>query len=286
VRWLDAATSRLAAAGVPSPRCDAEELAALALHTRRRDLSLPRFRELADAPDGYEALVDSRAQRVPLQHLTGHAAFRYSSVRVGPGVFIPRPETEVMVGWAVEWLCRAGPAPLVVDLFSGSGVIAVSVAAEVPTAKVHAVEISAEAHGWAQRNVANTSVTLHLGDAATALPELNGKVDLVIANPPYIPLGAHIRDPEVTEYDPALALWSGKDGLDAMRVLEAAAARLLRPSGQVAAEHADSQGQVAPAVFTDAGRWREVVDHTDLADRPRFLTATFAGGHSHSGERL
>jgi release factor glutamine methyltransferase len=161
----------------------------------------------------------------------------------------------------------------VVDLCTGSGAIALSVADEVPDAQVHAVELSPDAHRWAARNLAGSGVELRLGDMGEAFGDLDGTVDVVVSNPPYIPLGADIRDPEVAEHDPALALWSGDDGLDAMRVLERAAARLLVPGGLLVAEHADLQGETAPAVFTATGRWHDVADHPDLAGRPRYVTA-------------
>ena len=177
----------------------------------------------------YDALVGRRAAREPLQHLTGRAYFRHVELAVGPGVFVPRPETELLAGWAVE---RAGAldAPVVVDLGTGSGAIAKAVADEVPHARVHAVEMDEAAHGWATANLAGTGVDLRLGDLATAFEELAGTVDVVVSNPPYIPLDAWESVAlEVRDHDPALALWSGADGLDAMRVVEARAALLLGP---------------------------------------------------------
>jgi release factor glutamine methyltransferase len=268
---LAAATARLAAAGVPSPRFDAEELAAHLLGVGRTELV--RHDRLDAA--AYETLINARAQRRPLQHLTGRAYFRHVSLAVGPGVFIPRPETEVMVGQVIEHL-RAGPdRPLVVDLCTGSGAVALSVATEVPGARVHAVEIDPVAHDWAARNLAGSGVELHLADARTALPELAGTVDVVISNPPYIPLQAwESVAVEVRDHDPAPALWGGgADGLDMIRAVETRAAALLRPGGLVAVEHADVQGNSAPAVFRASGSWRAVADHQDLAGRDRYLTA-------------
>ena len=166
---------------------------------------------------------------------------------------------------------------MVVDLCCGSGAIALSLADEVANAEVHAVELDPGAHAWAERNLAQTSVDLRLGDMADAFPELDGRVDVVACNPPYIPLEAWASvAPEARDHDPALALWSGDDGLDAMRVLESSAARLLRPGGWVGAEHADVQGESAAQVFLAAGRWTGVRDHQDLAGRPRFVTARLA----------
>lgn len=273
---LAAATARLREAGVPSPEHDAAELLAFVLGTTRGRLALvdavPR-----PAVTAYDELLARRAAREPLQHLTGVTHFRFVELEVGPGVFVPRPETELLAGWAVEQ-ARALEAPVVVDLCTGSGAIAKAVAHEVPAARVHAVELDAAAHAWAERNLEDTGVDLRLGDMATAFADLAGTVDVLTCNPPYIPLDAwESVAPEARDHDPALALWSGADGLDAMRVLERRAAVLLRPGGLVGAEHADAQGQSGPAVFAAAGRWSEVRDHADLAGRPRYLTARSVG---------
>jgi len=269
------AVRRLTDAGVASPEADAEILLAHVLRTDRGRLVL--VDEVADGDRAtYDALVGRRAAREPLQHLTGRAYFRHVELAVGPGVFVPRPETELLAGWAVE---RAGAldAPVVVDLGTGSGAIAKAVADEVPHARVHAVEMDEAAHGWATTNLAGTGVDLRLGDLGTAFDELAGTVDVVVSNPPYIPLDAWESVAlEVRDHDPALALWSGADGLDAMRVVEARAALLLVPGGVVGVEHADAQGESAPAVFAATGRWADVRDHRDLAGRPRFVTARLA----------
>jgi release factor glutamine methyltransferase len=263
-----AATDVLAAAGVPSPRHDAEALASHVLGVDRGDLV--HHDNLDQA--AYDALVARRAAREPLQHLIGKAPFRNIEVAVGPGVFVPRPETEVTAGAAID---AAGVLddPVVVDLYAGSGAIALAIAEEVPSAVVHAVEAEADAVAWLRRNASGTRVVVHHADVDGCLPELNGSVDVIVANPPYIPLGAVVRDPEVSTHDPAAALWSGEDGLDAIRALERVAARLLRPGGLLVAEHADVQGVAAPAVFGDSTRWSEVADHADLAGRPRYVTA-------------
>jgi release factor glutamine methyltransferase len=266
-------------AGVASPDFDAAELLAHVLSTTRPGLAL-RDEVTPEQSRVYDALVARRAAREPLQHLTGSAAFRHVELAVGPGVFVPRPETELLAGWAVD-AARAvvdeGRDPVVVDLCTGSGAIALSVATEVPAAQVHAVELDASAHGWAERNLAGSGVDLRQGDMADAFPELDGSVDVVVCNPPYIPLEAYESvAPEARDHDPALALFSGSDGLVALRVLERVAARLLRPSGVAGAEHADVQGESAPAVFVSTGRWSDVRDHPDLAGRPRFVTARLA----------
>ncbi|MGZ4610428.1 MAG: peptide chain release factor N(5)-glutamine methyltransferase [Actinomycetes bacterium] len=268
---IAAASTRLESAGVPSPRFDAEALAAHALGIERRDLW--RVTDLGPAAADFASYVDRRAAREPLQHITGQAYFRHLTLAVGPGVFVPRPETELVAEVAIESARRAG-RPRVVDLCTGSAAIALAVLDEVPGAQVHAVEADPAAHRWAARNCAGTTVDLRLGDMATAFDDLDGTVDVVVSNPPYIPVGARIRDAEVATHDPAVALWSGDDGLDAMRVLEQVAFRLLRSGGLVVAEHADLQGSSAPAVFTAAGRWVDVRDHPDLAGRDRYLTAT------------
>ncbi len=264
------AAATLAAAGVPSARHDAEVLAAHSLGVGRRDL----WRHDAVGA-GFAALVIRRAAREPLQHITGVAPFRYLDLLVGPGVFVPRPETEVVVD-AVLARMAGLPRPRVVDLGTGSGAIALAVATEAPASEVLAVEADPGAHVWAARNCAGSAVELRLGDMAEACHDLDGTVDVVVSNPPYIPLGAVVRDPEVVRHDPAVALWSGADGLDAIRVVERVAARLLRAGGSVVVEHADLQGESAPAVFAGAGCWAEVRDHQDLAGRDRFVTAVRA----------
>lgn len=272
---LRSAQETLRRAGVASPEHDAAELLAH-VHgtTRGRLFDLPVVDEAHRTR--FEELVGRRAAREPLQHLTGTAAFRYVDLQVGPGVFVPRPETELLAGWAIE--CAAPlAAPVVVDLCTGSGAIAKALAHEVPHASVHAVELDESAHGWAARNLAGTGVDLRYGDMATAFEDLLGTVDVVVCNPPYIPWEAwETVAVEARDHDPHLALFSGDDGLDAIRVLAARAALLLRPGGVVGAEHADAQGDSAPAVFAATGRWTEVTDHQDLAGRARFVTARLA----------
>jgi release factor glutamine methyltransferase len=257
----------LDAAGVPSPAHDARALAlhVLGLH---KPSELVRVEEFPG--DAYTELVERRAQRVPLQHLVGTVGFRWIELQVGPGVFIPRPETELVAGWVVD---HAPAAPLVVDLCSGSGAIALSVAHEVPAAVVHALELDPLALDWARRNDRDGTVTWHEGPVEGCLPELEGTVDVVVSNPPYVPLGTAV-DRETAEHDPALALWGGEDGLDVIRQVEAAARRLLTPGGLVVVEHDVTHGGAAPQVFRD---WAEVEDHADLTQRPRFLTARWPG---------
>jgi release factor glutamine methyltransferase len=273
---------RLRQSGVPSPDHDAAEIVAHVLGVPRSRLTASAV-ESMDGPARarVEDLVRRRAEREPLQHLTGVAHFRHLELAVGPGVFVPRPETEVMTGWVVDAVrdrAREGRVVRVVDLCTGSGAIALSVATEVSESVVHAVELDERAHAWAARNVAASAaadrVDLRLGDMATALHELDGTVDVVCGNPPYIPMAAYDSvAPEARDHDPALALWSGEDGLDALRVVAATAARLLAPGGVVAIEHAEVQAESAPRVLACDGRWRAVRDHVDLTGRPRFVTA-------------
>ena len=274
-----AATVRLAQAGVASPEHDAAELLAHVLGTTRSALPLADD-VTAEQQERYAALVARRAGREPLQHLLGTAAFRYVELAVGPGVFTPRPETELLAGWAVEQaraVLEEGRVPVVVDLCTGSGAIALSIATEVPAAQVHAVELGEDALLWAERNLAGSGVDLRHGDMRDAFPDLDAQVDVVVCNPPYIPLDAYESvAQEARDHDPHLALFSGDDGLDAMRVLERVAARLLRTGGVVGAEHADVQGEAAPGVFRAAERWADVRDHRDLAGRDRYLTARLA----------
>ncbi len=269
---LRRAAQDLAAAGVASPEHDAAELLAHVLGTTRG--ALPLVDEVDETSlASYDALVARRARREPLQHLTGVAGFRHVDLAVGPGVFVPRPETELLAGWAVE--AAAGLRhPVVVDLCTGSGAIAKAVAHEVPHATVHAVELDEDALVWAARNLQGSGVDLRAGSMATAFDDLAGTVDVVVCNPPYIPLEAwESVAPEARDHDPHLALFSGADGLDAIRVLEQRARVLLRAGGVVGAEHADVQGESAPGVFVAAGGWSDVRDHRDLAGRPRYLTA-------------
>lgn len=272
---LTEAVRRLAEAGVASPEHDAAELLAHVLGTTRGRLPL-----VDEVPPSvvarYTKLIGRRAAREPLQHLTGRAYFRHVELSVGPGVFVPRPETELLAGWAVAQ-ASAMVEPIVVDLATGSGAIALAVADEVPGASVHAVELEPDAHAWAQRNLDGSGVDLRLGDLVTAFDELIGEVDVVTCNPPYIPLDAwESVAPEARDHDPHAALFSGSDGLDAIRLVEQRASALLRPGGVVGVEHADVQGESAPAVFAGAGRWTEIRDQDDLAGRPRFVTARLA----------
>jgi release factor glutamine methyltransferase len=272
------ATARLAAAGIPSPEADAVALAAHAMGTEpaevRRAMVLG-----APEPQGFAELVAEREARVPLQHLTGVAHFRRLTLAVGPGVFVPRPETEVTAGLAIDAASAIGPGALVVDLCTGSGAIALAVKDELPEARVLAVELSDLAHGWAlaNRDRLGLDVDLRLGDATTAFDDLEGEADVVVSNPPYIPVGAVPVDPEVRDHDPAVALYGGSvDGLAIPLAVAARACVLLRPGGVLVMEHADTQGESLPRALRATGEWVEVADHADLSGRPRTTVAVRA----------
>ena len=271
------ASRRLAGAGVGSADVDAVALAAHALGTTPAEVQ--RLMVLgAPEPEGLGDLVEERARRVPLQHLTGRAGFRRLELSVGPGVFVPRPETEVVAGLAIR-ACEGQDAPVVVDLCTGSGAIALSVKDEVPAARVHAVELSGLAVAWASRNRDDLGldVDLRQGDATSAFPELEEAVDVVVSNPPYIPLGAVPLDPEVRDHDPELALYGGSaDGLAIPLAVAARAATLLRDGGVLVMEHADVQGESLPAALRASGCWTDVHDERDLTGRPRATVAVRA----------
>lgn len=272
-----AAVERLRQAGVPSPENDATVLMAHVLGIDRARLPLV-VEVVPEAQARFHDLVTRRTAREPLQHLTGTTGFRRVDLNIGPGAFVPRPETEVLAGWAIACAMEVSE-PVVVDLCTGSGAIARSLVDEVPHARVHAVELDPAAHRWAQVNLLDTEVDLRLGDFATAFDDLIGEVDVIVCNPPYVPLEAwESVAPEARDHDPHLALFSGADGLDAIRILARRAAELLRPGGVVGVEHADIQGKSVPAIFAESGLWIEVRDNPDLAGRPRFTTARRRSG--------
>ncbi|MGC5628381.1 peptide chain release factor N(5)-glutamine methyltransferase [Georgenia sp. Z1344] len=270
-----AAAGLLADAGVPSPEVDARLLAE---HVAGRSPLLMAPDPSADQLGALAHLVERRAGREPLQHLTGTMHFRRLELHAGPGAFVVRPETELVAGAAIEAaraVARKGRRPVVVDLCTGSGAIALAVATEVPTAQVAAVELSAEALAIARRNVERHApgVRLVAGDARDALPELDGTCDVVVSNPPYVPDDAVPRDPEVRDHDPARALYGGgADGLDVPRAVLARAAALLAPGGVVVLEHAEEQGAALRA-HADALGLSDPRTHRDLTGRERFLTA-------------
>jgi release factor glutamine methyltransferase len=271
---LGAAEGTLSAAGVASPRFDAELLAALVTGLPRALVATapnPDSTQLAQ----FDELVGRRADRVPLQYLLGSAPMGPVDVAVGPGVFVPRLETELLLEWGLRVL-RTVAHPVVVDLCTGSGALAAAVAASRPDARVHAVELDPQALGWARRNLPDR-VRLVAGDVTDpeVLADLTGQVDLVLANPPYVPEGIPVP-PEVADHDPYRAVFAGPDGLGVIRPLVAVVARLLRPGGRLAIEHDDTHGESAPKLLAAHPELVDVVDHDDLAGRPRFVTGARA----------
>jgi release factor glutamine methyltransferase len=256
---------------VASPRADAELLAAHVLGVPRgRLLLIAGIR--ADEAERLTWLVRRRAGRIPLQHLLGTAAFRYLDLEVGEGVFVPRPETELLTGWGVE---RVTPGATVVDLCSGTGAIALSVAGEAEPGRVVAVERSPAALAYLRRNAAgNDRVEVVEGDVTdpSLLRELDGTVDVVLCNPPYVPDGTAVP-PEVSGHDPAEAVFGGADGLVVIRPVVGLAARLLRPGGHLGIEHDDVHATAVPDLLRADGRFTDVTAHADLAGRPRYATA-------------
>jgi release factor glutamine methyltransferase len=280
---LQYATAVLTAAHVSSPDVDAELLVAHVLGVSRgRVQALAVTGTPLDGEQRLQILelVERRAAREPLQHLTGRAAFRSLELAVGPGVFVPRPETEIVAQIAIDTLLAValspgGGAPTAVDLGTGSGAIALALATEVPHASVIAVENSPRAFIWARENVRAVgapNLRLVFADLADALPDLDGTVDVVVSNPPYIPLGAIPRDPEVRLHDPEHALYGGDDGLDVVRAVSATARRLLRPGGTLVLEHGELQGTDIRNLLTTDG-WRAPATTRDLLGRDRATTA-------------
>ena len=269
---LAAAVARLRDAGVPSPDTDAALLLAHVLGVARTGLALGEAITPA-AARAFDAAVARRAAREPLQHIVGDAAFRHIVVPVGPGVFVPRPETELLVD-AVRPALAARSGPVVVDLCSGTGALALAVRDEVPGATVYAVEREPDALRWLRRNTAGSGVEVVAGDVTD--PDLlagrRGAVDAVLSNPPYVPAGTPV-DPEVRA-DPAAAVFAGTDGLAVIPAVLARAAELLRPGGVLAIEHDETHAEVVPALLADAGGWAGIAGHRDLTGRPRYATAT------------
>ncbi|ASO18993.1 Release factor glutamine methyltransferase [Actinoalloteichus hoggarensis] len=272
----------LRAAGVGSPRTDAELLAAEVLGVSRGRLALVTLVDTA-VIEKLRDLVRKRAERIPLQHLLGWAPAGAITVGVGPGVFIPRPETELLLEWGLAALAGI-EKPVVVDLCTGSGVLALGVAHARPDAIVHAVERESRALAWVRKNAdarvaeGDTPIRLHAGDVTdpATLADLDATVDLVLCNPPYVPLATRV-EPEVAEHDPFEAVFGGPDGLDVIRPVVTTAARLLRPGGAVAIEHDDTHGEAVPALLAARRVLTDVADHPDLAGRPRFATARRTG---------
>jgi len=272
---IDEAAATLTAAGIDSARVDAEVLAAHVAGTDRGRLFLD------DSPGQdffgrYADLIDARSRRVPLQHLIGTAAFGPVTVQVGPGVFIPRPETESLLEWA---LAQPMPKrPVIVDLCTGSGALALALSAHWPDARIVAVDDSEDALTYARRNLEGTAVKVHGADVTEPglLAELDGLVDLVVANPPYIPDGV-VLEPEVAEHDPRHALFGGPDGMTIVGAVVDLAGRWLRSGGRCAVEHDDTTSDKTVEAFSYATQFSDITARRDLAGRPRFVTATRNG---------
>ncbi len=273
--------------GFPAPRPTPARFVAHVAGSSVADARLAEARGDA-VPDGLdraalEAAVARREAREPLQHITGTAPFRTLTLEVGPGVFVPRPETEVVAGIAIDAaaaVAATGRVPEIADLCAGSGAIGLAVAAEVPRARVTMIELDADAFGYLERNLAASPPAVReraramRGDARTALADRDGTLDVVVSNPPYVPPGATPREPEVAEHDPAVALYGlGADGLEVPRGIAAAAARLLRAGGLFVIEHGEEQGPEVRAFLADGGAWRDIETRPDLTDRPRCSVA-------------
>ena len=274
---LSLASEKLTEAGVPSPQADATWLLCHILDTDRSDL-LTRItfdQDLAaEQLDDFLVALSRREKREPLQHITGKAAFRSLELSVGPGVFVPRPETEQVVQYAIDYLRQLPRPGVAIDLGTGSGAIAIAMATEVLQTKVYAVELSESAFAFAAKNIeANKAgVELRLGAMQEVVSDLVGGLDVVISNPPYIPNSAIPIDPEVRNYDPELALYGGEDGLDVIRDISGIAAALLRPGGLLVLEHADGQSEAIRELLLNDG-WLSVSAFQDATMRYRTITA-------------
>lgn len=267
---IDAAEAALARAGVGSPRADAELLAAFAAGVERGRLAF--FAPESDFYETYDRLVAERVSRKPLQHIVGTAAFGPVTVQVGPGVFVPRPETEAMLEWCVAQ--QLSPNPVIVDLCTGSGALALALSKFWPAARIVAVDDSQSALEYAARNLAGAGVELLRSDVTEPglLPELDDSVDLLVANPPYIPDGANL-EPEVAEHDPPHALFGGPDGMGVIEAIADLAGRWLRAGGLCAVEHDDTTAAQTVEAFARTGRFDDITSRFDLTGRPRFVTA-------------
>ncbi len=274
---LAAAAERLSQAGVPSPQADATWLLCHVLGIDRSELLTQITFDQdfpADQLESFNVLLARRAKREPLQHITGVAAFRSLELSVGLGVFVPRPETEQVVQYAIDYLRQLPVSGKAIDLGTGSGAIAIAIAKEVPQTKVYAVELSESAHKYAAKNIVanDAAVELRLGAMQEVVGDLVGQLDVVISNPPYIPEAAIPIDPEVRDYDPELALYGGEDGLDVIRDISGIAAALLRKGGLLVLEHADGQSDAIRELLLGDG-WLSISAFQDATLRYRTITA-------------
>lgn len=279
--------SALREAGIDSPDADAIVLIAHAagLTTSEVRAGVVTGATIADAVVAHiDELTARRCRREPLQHITGVAAFRFLELQVGEGVFVPRPETEIVAQAAIDAAVRIradGAMPLVIDLCSGSGAIALSVVTEVANANVIALEREPSAIAWLRRNAdalppdARARLTVVEGDVTdpSALASAVGSADVVVSNPPYVPPHEAPIQPEA-RHDPTAALYGGgADGLDVPRAVMAAAHRLLKPGGTFVMEHSSSQGADALAALAAHGGFRDATTVPDLAGLDRILLA-------------
>ena len=291
---LEAAAARLARAGIDAARHDAKLLLAESAGRSLSDVDKAvlmddAFSQFAPSPEArgaFESMLGRRESREPLQHIVGHAPFRYLDLDVGPGVFVPRPETELVVQEAIDWITAHGLySPRVVDLCAGSGAIGLAIATEVPGAQVWAVELDTQAAQWTRRNmhkvgerfpdlVANYRLEVADATCPVTLATLDGTADVVISNPPYIPLTNVPQQPEVRDFDPDTALYGGSaDGMMIPERIIVRAAALVRKGGLFVMEHDITQGDRTVA-FARANGFTVARTHTDLTGRPRYLVAT------------
>ncbi|PRI14752.1 peptide chain release factor N(5)-glutamine methyltransferase [Mycobacterium shigaense] len=270
-RAIDSAAAQLAEAGIDSARHDAEQLAAHLAGTERGRLALIESLD-DDFFRRYVVVVAARSRRVPLQHLTGTAAFGPVDLHVGPGVFTPRPETEALLAWATAQ--QLGGRPVIVDVCTGSGALAVALAKHWPGARIIGIDDSDAALDYARRNIAGSPVELVRADATDPglLAELHGQVDLVVSNPPYVPDGMLV-EPEVAQHDPAHAVFGGPDGMAVIPAVVSLAGRWLRPGGLLAVEHDDTTAARTFELICSTGLFGDIQARRDLVGRPRFVTA-------------
>ena len=287
---LSQAEDVLAKAGVFRPRADARMLVAHVLGIEVERIS-PATIVNDRLFDTLNQLVDRRARREPLRHIVGKAVLGGLEVKVGPGVFAPRVQSEALLAWGLDTIADL-PEPVIVDLCTGSGAIALAAAHARPTATVYAIDLSVDALRWARRNAdlrstaGDTPVHLCIGDVRdrTLLEDINGAVDLVLCNPPYVPSGTELP-PEFSKYHPQEAIYAGTDGLDVIRNVVATAARLLRPGGGVAIEHGHDQGDAVRHLLSAHGRFCGAAQRLDLAGLPCCTTARRAHAGSQSAGR-
>lgn len=264
-------------ADVPNAKADAHWLICHAAGISKSELLHRMSFDLGLQPEQIKSLMfslDKRLQRIPLQHITGKASFRMLELSVGPGVFIPRPETEGVAQLGIDYLKSLARSGVVLDIGSGSGAIAIALATEVPGARVIAVEASEDAAKYTAANIAQwaPAVELRVGEFQDHVLDLAEQLDLVISNPPYIPTDAVPIDPEVRDHDPDLALYGGSDGLDLIREIIQTAPILLKPGGMLVLEHADGQSDAVCQLLLDEG-FSKVSAQSDLSQRLRSVTA-------------